>query len=232
MLRKFIELIIRKLGRQKYQIDEDLSSVQLLKIIIAKGLQCLRGFRLKLFLKKSSGLIFLGRHTKISFKQKIQVGKTFQVGDFVEIHALSRSGIKIGDNVTIHNKSIIDCTGVISNLGEGLIIGNNVGIAQNAFIQVRGKVVIGNDVIIGPNVSIFSENHNFDQLEIPISKQGVSRKGVNIGNGVWLATKVVILDGVTIGENSIVAAGSIVNKDIPANSIYGGIPAKKIKDRS
>ena len=139
--------------------------------------------------------------------------------------------IKLGKNVTILKGTIIECTGVLSNLGEGLTIGNNVGIAQNCFIQVRGKVEIGNDVIFGPNVSIFSENHNFDNPDLPISKQGETRIGVKIEDGVWIGTRAVILDGIILGKNSIVAAGSVVTKNVPPYAIVAGIPAKIIKNR-
>ena len=127
--------------------------------------------------------------------------------------------------------TIIECTGVLSNLGEGLKIGNNVGIAQNCFIQVRGEVIIEDNVIFGPNVSVFSENHNFDNPELPVNVQGVNRKGVTIESGVWIGTRSIILDGVTVGKNSIVAAGSVVNKNVLPYAIVGGVPAKLIKMR-
>ena len=153
------------------------------------------------------------------------------LGDYVEINALSKHGVKIGDNVSIQKNTIIECTGVIRDLGEGLVIGNNTGIAQGAFIQVRGKVVIGNDVIFGPNVSIFSETHNFDDPTIPIHLQGETRKGVTIEDGAWIGTRAVILDGVTVGRNSIVAAGAVVTKDVPDYAIVGGVPANPPRAR-
>ena len=173
----------------------------------------------------------MGRHTKISFKKKIRAGRTLTIGDFVEINALSKEGIKLGNNVSIHRSTIIECTGVIRNLGIGLEVGNNVGIAQNCFIQVRGKVVIGNDVILGPGVSIFSEDHIFDNPDLPILVQGEIRKGVVIEDGAWIGTKAVILDGVRVCKNSIIAAGSIVTKDVPAYAIVAGVPAKVIRNR-
>ena len=106
-----------------------------------------------------------------------------------------------------------------------------MGIAQNCFIQVRGKLNIGDNVIIGPGVSIFTENHNFSNLSKYINEQGETRAGVTIEQGVWIAGGSIILDGVTIGANSIIAAGSVVNKDVTPNSIVGGIPAKIIKFR-
>jgi len=223
--------IIRKLGRKDYSIDESLKNFCLIIILHEKIFQIFRGLFLKIFLCKSVGLVFLGRNTRIKHCNKISIGKSTFIGDNVEINALSKQGVVFGNNVSILKNTIIECTGVLQNLGEGLIIGNNVGIAQNCFIQVRGKVLIGNNVIFGPNVSIFSENHVFDNPNLPISMQGVSRKGVIIENGVWLGTRVVILDGVTVGKNSIVAAGSIVTKDVAPFTIVGGIPAKIIRSR-
>lgn len=230
-IKKPINKIINKLGRQNYSIDESMGNFELLIILFEKIFQIFRGFFLKIFLRKSIGLVFLGRNTRIKHCNKISIGKSAFIGDNVEINALSKQGVVFGNNVSILKNTIIECTGVLQNLGEGLIVGNNVGIAQNCFIQVRGKVHIGNNVIFGPNVSIFSENHVFDNPDLPVSKQGVTRKGVTINDGVWLGTRVVILDGVTVGENSIVAAGSIVNKDVPSYSIVGGVPAKVIRNR-
>jgi len=231
-MKKMINKIIQMLGRNNYCVDPTLKSFDIINIAIPKIFQISRGFILKLFLKKSEGFIFLGRRTNIRFKSKIIVGKTLQIGDNVEINALSKSGISIGDNVSILRNTIIECTGVIRNLGEGITIGNNVGIAQNCFIQVRGHVKIGNNVILGPGVSIFSENHNFSDPTKYINEQGEIRKGIIIEDGVWIASGTTILDGVTIGNNSIIAAGSVVNKDVPPFAIVGGIPAKIIKYRN
>lgn len=226
-----INKVAEKLGRSNYSIDGTLTTANLLLIIGQRFIQVLRGFFYKILLKKSSGLIFIGQGTKLKFCSKLSLGKSVTIGDNVEINALSKKGVILGNNVSLLKGTIIECTGVLNNLGEGLVIGNNVGIAQNCFIQVRGEVIIGNDVIFGPNVSIFSENHIYEDIELPISKQGVSRKGVVIEEGVWIGTRSVILDGVTIGKNSIVAAGSIVNKDVAPFSIVGGVPAKLIKIR-
>ena len=226
-----IDKIIRSLGRDNYSVDTSLSRASLFRILIAKSLCLLRGLALKPCLRSSKGLLFIGRRCKIRFRNMISAGMSLNIGDNVEINALSKSGITIGNNVSILRGSIIECTGVLSDLGEGLIIGNNVGIAQNCFIQVRGPVKIGNDVIFGPNVSIFSENHNFENPDLPVSRQGVTRIGVTIEDGAWLGTRAVILDGVVVGMNSIVAAGSIVTKNVPPYAVVGGVPAKIIKTR-
>ncbi|HEY5122568.1 MAG TPA: acyltransferase [Ignavibacteria bacterium] len=225
-----IDKLIHKLGKNEYSVDNSLKKGELLVILNEKVFQLIRGLFYKVFIR-SKGLLFVGRRCKIKFKNKIRAGRTLLIGDNVEINALSLEGISIGNNVSIHRNTVIECTGVIRNLGIGLEIGDNVGIAQNCFIQVRGKVTIGNNVIFGPGVYLFSENHNFDDPDLPVLVQGETRKGVVIEDGVWIGSRAVILDGVRICKNSIVAAGSIVNKDVPAYSIVAGVPAKIIKYR-
>jgi len=184
---KILDNLINFLGRENYKIDSQISKREIVIILIEKFHQLLRGYILKFQVNESYGPVFLGKGCKIRNKHKIILGRTIFIGDNVEINALSKNGITIGNNVSILKNTIIECTGVIRHLGEQLIIGNNVGIAQNCLIQVRGKVLIGNNVIFGPNVSIFSENHVFDNPDLPVSVQGESRKGVVIEDGDWIS---------------------------------------------
>lgn len=232
MLKEIINSIIKKLGRQSYEIDRYLKSRDLIAILTIKFVELIRGFILKLRIGSSKGLLFKGRKCSVKHASFIRCGKTLTLGDNVKINALCRNSVLIGNNVTINANTMIDCTGVINELGEGLVIGDNVGIAQSCFIQVRGLVVIGSNTIFGPNVSVFSENHKFDDVDELIINQGTKRKGVSIGSNVWVGTRAVILDGVKVGNNAIIAAGAVVNKDVPDNAIVGGVPAKVIKYRS
>jgi len=226
-----INALIRKLGKKDYLVDQRLSKSELYIILSGKLGSFLRGFYYRIFLKKCGGYLFVGKRCRINHCHKIITGKTIIIGDQVEINALSVSGIRMGNNVSIHRNTIIECTGVIRHLGEGLEIGDNVGIAQNCFIQVRGRVVIGNNVIFGPGVSVFSEEHGYADAGIPIVNQPETRKGVTIENNVWVGARTIILDGVTIGEGSIVAAGSVVRKTVPPYSIVAGVPARIIRSR-
>lgn len=224
--------ISQLLGKQNYRIDDSISKKEIFHESLAKMIALFRGFTLRLRVQRSIGVIFLGKHTKIKHAHKISLGKTIVIEDFVEINALSKKGITIGNNVTIKKNSIIECTGVLREIGEGLVIGNNVGIAQNAFIQVRGFVEIGSNIMFGPGVSIFSENHTFKKLDKLLIDQPSERKGVMIEDNVWVGANVTILDGVKVGTGSIIAAGSVVNRDVPPFAIVGGVPAKVIKLRT
>src|SRR5690606_14434603 len=92
-----------------------------------------------------------------------------------------------------------------------------------------GGIEIGNDVIMGSYVSFHSENHNFSDTTMLIREQGVTSKGIKIGNNVWVGAKVTFLDGCVIGNHCVVAAGAVVNGIFPDNCVIGGVPAKIIK---
>ena len=228
---QFLNYIINKLGKKGYKVDEKLSNRDKFIILWDKFFSLARGFYHKFFFKRSSGLLFVGRNCKIKYCHKISAGRTITIGDNVEINALCVEGVKLGNNITILRNTVIECTGNIKNMGVGLIVGDDVGIAQNCFIQVRGRVTIGSHVMFGPNVSIFSENHGFTDLDMPMISQPTVRGEVIIEDDVWLGTRSVILSGVRIGKGSIIAAGALVNRDIPPYSIVAGVPGKVIKSR-
>ncbi len=105
-----------------------------------------------------------------------------------------------------------------------LIIGNNTTINEGVHINCRSKVNIGNDVHISTNVQIHS-----GRLDIDKNKRTHTQAKVTIGDNVWLAANVIVLAGVEIGKNTVVAAGSIVTKDIPSDCLVMGVPAKIMK---
>lgn len=108
-------------------------------------------------------------------------------------------------------------------------VGNNVTISEN--VKIRANAMIGNDVLIGPGVHIITVNHGFSRLDVPMRLQEEAPAGVIIGDDVWIGTNSIILPGVTIGSHAIVAAGSVVTKDVSEYAIVGGNPAKIIKIR-
>lgn len=231
MSNRLINKLITKIKKEPYEIDEAITFATMFGIIFERSMMLARGIFRKIFFKKSKGILFIGKRVKIKNKKKISFNGSATIEDGCFIQALSKGGITVGNNFSLGRNSIIECTGVIRELGEELIIGDNVGIAANAFIAMRGKVEIGSNTIFGPGVSIHAENHNFSDVDKPIKLQGATRKGVKIGEDCWIGSKAVILDGVTIGSHSIIAAGAVVTKDIPEYCIAGGVPAKVIKMR-
>ncbi len=99
--------------------------------------------------------------------------------------------------------------------------------------RVDNDVILGDYVLMGPEVAIYSQTHEFKDLEVPVMNQGaMARRPVVIGDDVWIGIRSVILPGVTIGNHVIIGACSLVNHDIPDYAIVGGIPAKILKFRN
>lgn len=114
---------------------------------------------------------------------------------------------------------------------DHLKIGDRVSVCRNVNIAAYAPISIGADTMIAPYCHILSGNHVFDRRDIPISAQGMRGKEVVIEEDVWIGTHVVVLAGAHIGRGAIIAAGSVVTKDVGAYEIWGGTPAKFIKNR-
>lgn len=112
------------------------------------------------------------------------------------------------------------------NYGKHIIIGKNVFINFDCTFLTLGGITIDDDVLIGPKVSLITENHPLNSED----RKGLIGKRIHIKRNAWIGANATILPGVTIGENSVVAAGAVVSKDVPDNTVAGGIPAKFIKN--
>ena len=121
---------------------------------------------------------------------------------------------------------------LLDEAGEGLKVGNNSNIGAYSYIGCSGYIEIGDNVMMGPRVNLMSENHNYSDLNHSMKSQGVTRSYIIIEDDVWIGVNSTILAGVRIGSGSIIAAGAVVTKDVPKNSIVGGIPAKIIRSRN
>ncbi len=110
--------------------------------------------------------------------------------------------------------------------GDEIRVGRNVFINQNCTFYDLGGLDIADDVMIGPNVSIVTAGHPLE----PAQRRSITiGKPIVIEKNVWIATGATIIGGVTVGENSVVAAGSVVTKDVPPNTLVGGNPARVIR---
>ena len=113
-------------------------------------------------------------------------------------------------------------------------IGNGyrrITINDNSYIECSGGVEIGSDVMIGHGVSILSNSHKFDALDIPMNQQGETFDKIVIGSNVWIGAKATILQGVTINDGAVIGAHSLVNKDVLKNEVVGGTPIHHLRVR-
>lgn len=180
------------------------------------------------------------RHIVYEFIKRGKIGTlkkrnfySFGINSIIEKPYLQLSGLKgvsIGNEVTILKNCRLAVYGEISN--ESIIIGDRtyIGFGFTALSTSNSTIKIGKDVLFASNVLISSENHGIDpELGIPYMSQELTSKDVSVDDGCWIGEKVIILPGVHIGKKSIIGAGSIVTKSIPAYSIAVGNPARIVK---
>jgi acetyltransferase-like isoleucine patch superfamily enzyme len=230
--RNLTNSLIQRLKRDpNYRLDPNLSLAGLWAIFAYRTPAYLRGKLYQFTFQRCAGNLFAGAHLTLRSRRLMRLGRSVILEDYVAIDALSQQGVTLGDNVTIARGTLIQCTGVVRNLGVGLQIGNNSAVGAFSFLGAQGGITIGSNVIMGPKVSFHAENHQFTRLDLPIRLQGESRQGICVQDDCWIGSGSIILDGVTIGEGSVVAAGSVVTKSVPPYSVVAGVPARMIKSR-
>ena len=231
MFKNLIFKLCNKILRRDIHYAEDIPTSYLLGTVFNRGWMMIRGGIRKIRFHKAGRVFFCGKKVKIRCASKMSIGSGVSIKDGVRIDALSKEGVRIGNNVAIGENCIIMCSGSISEIGKGLKIGDNTGIANDCFFGAAGGIEIGSDVAMGQNVRFHAENHEFSDPNKLIKEQGVNHKGIKIGNNCWIGAGVVFLDGAEIGDGCIVGANAVVNKVFPDNVVIAGMPAKVIKKR-
>lgn len=194
-------------------------------------------------------LAFLfSKYLKMSFNKdiftRLRNGETIMPDD-PEIHKLLQASYEVKKKLNLLNtytepgeilkilseivgeelENVTVFTPIYINYGKHLNIGKNVFINFDCTFLTLGGITIEDDVLIGPKVSLITENHPLT----PQHRKGLIGKSIHIKKNAWIGASATILPGVTIGENAVVAAGAVVSKDVPDNVLAGGIPAKIIK---
>jgi len=196
------------------------------------GIKALRGMRKRLFLKEVHGLFLVGKKVQISHGKHIRCGKSVKFEDYAEIHGLCSDGLIFDDYVTIGRGVMIRPSSYYGgDLGYGLTMGEHSSIGPYGYIGCSGKITIGKNVMFGPKCSLFAENHVFSDIKSSIKSQGVEQKGIVVEDDCWIGSSVTILDGVTIGRGSVIGAGTLVTKDVPAGSVVVDRREKVIRKR-
>lgn len=229
MLIQLVEFLSLKVRKRGIKLDKRIPDGYLFNLVLSKAFMAINGF---LRFRRLS-VILVGKRVTVKARSMITSGAGLVIDDGCFIDALAIKGVSFGRGVSLKKNVIIECTGSLTKLGVGLSIGNDVGIGSGSFLGCAGGITIGNDTIIGNYVSFHSENHNFSDPATAIRLQGVNNEGIQIGDNCWIGAKVTVLDGVILEEGCVVAAGAVLKAGrYAANSIYAGVPAKRIKERS
>ncbi len=224
---KYCEMYIGKKGLIPFLFYE--FSITLLGSLPgALGLFLRKKYYPILFKSVGKNVIF-GKNITLRHPHKISLGNNVIIDDNVLLDAKGgrSSGISIGDNATIGRNSALICKDGSINIGSSVNITTyvNIGTGKN------GNVIIGNNVEIGSFSHFSGWTYDLTDNEALPSAAGSKSRGVIVGDLVWIGAGVTILDGVQIGEKSIVGAGSVVVKEILANSVNFGVPAHEVRKR-
>ncbi|WP_304440363.1 MULTISPECIES: DapH/DapD/GlmU-related protein [Mycobacteriaceae] len=115
---------------------------------------------------------------------------------------------------------------VYSDHGINIRVGTNVFVNQNCRFNDIGGIDIGDDVMLGPSVSLISSGHPLGPAE---RRRGITSAPIRVGRNVWIGASALIMQGVTVGADAVVGAGAVVTRDVPARTLVAGVPARVIK---
>lgn len=227
----FISFVIRIVRGRSVSTFGGVSTSTALIYVIQRGLiPFLRGFICKPLLCRSSGLLFIGAGVRLLTPKLLSVGKNVYIGDYCHFNCYSTGGVNLGDQVTIREFGWVQLTSHLEDPGGSINIGSQTYIGPRVILGAAADLRIGSKCQIGANVSFVAESHKFDSGS-EIFEQGVTRKGIVVGNDCWIGNNVTILDGVSVGDGAVIGAGSVVIHDIPSYSVAVGVPARIIKNR-
>lgn len=163
---------------------------------------------------------------------QVRFGFNVTLGVNVKISGTAKLKTPYGGRIKINNNTEILDGVLILTYGGDITIGKDCSINPYTIIYGHGGTVIGDNVLIAGHCMIIPNNHNFKNSSQLICYQGNSSFGIIIENDVWIGHGCSILDGVIIGTGAVIAAGSVVNKNVPPYHVYAGVPAKKIGIRN
>jgi acetyltransferase-like isoleucine patch superfamily enzyme len=227
MINYFLEKFINKRS-PSFKFDTEISRISLFNLVIEKFISNIRSYKLLLRFYYPR-FLFLGSNVSFYELRSIKIGRFVKIDKGAHLNGLGKKGLIIGNNVSIGAYSQIIVSGSFANRGEFIYIQDNVGIGPFAHLGGSGGLTIKKNCIIGGYFSCHPENHNFDKLDELIKNQGTIRNEIIINEDCWIGAKVTILSGIVIGKHCVIAAGSVVTKNVEPYSVVGGVPAKVLK---
>lgn len=171
--------------------------------------------------------VVFGVNVTLRHPHKIHIGDNVVIDDLccLDAKGTDNAGISIGRGVFIGRNTILSCK------NGDIVIEDRANIGFNCEIFSASRVRVGKDTLMAAYTYLVGGDHLYDRTDIPVLQQGRTARGIDVGDGVWLGTHVVVTDGSTIGRDAIVGAGAVVVGEIPEFSIATGLPARVVRDR-
>ena len=171
--------------------------------------------------------VVFGVNVTLRHPHKIFIGDRVVIDDAccLDAKGTDNRGLTIGSGVFVGRNTILSCK------NGDITIEDRANIGFNCEVFSASRVRVGKDALMAAYTYLVGGDHLFDRVDIPVLQQGRTARGIDVGDGVWLGTHVVVTDGSTIGRDAIIGAGAVVVGDIPAYAIATGIPARVTRDR-
>lgn len=171
--------------------------------------------------------VVFGQHVTLRHPHKIYIGDNVVIDDqcCLDAKGTDNQGIAIGNGVFVGRNTILSCK------NGDIVIGDHANIGFNCEIFSASRVTVGKSILMAAYTYLVGGDHLYDRIDIPVLDQGRTARGIDVGDGVWLGTHVVVTDGSAIGRDAIIGAGAVVVGTVPDYAIATGIPAKVQRDR-
>ena len=178
---------------------------------------------------RMEGTAAIEKGVRIRFANNVRLGRGSYLDERTYLHACP-NGIEIGPGTLVMHGSILHVYNFRNLPHAGIRIGERSLIGEYNVLRGQGGISIGDRVYTSPMVQMLAVDHRFDEAGGPFVEQGITAKGIHVENDVWIGAGALITDGVRIGKNSVVAAGAVVTKDVPARSVAAGVPARVVRE--
>ncbi len=165
---------------------------------------------------------------RLRIADNIHLGHGVYLDERTYLHA-TPGGIRIGENTMVMHVAILHVYNFRNLPNAGISIGRDCLIGEYNVIRGQGGVEIGDRVYTSPYTQLLAVNHVYEDSERPFVEQGITAEGIVVEDDVWIGGGATVTDGVHIGKGSVVAAGSVVTRDVPPHTVVAGVPARPVK---
>lgn len=175
------------------------------------------------------GTVAIENGVRLRFTRNIRLHNGVYADHGVYMHA-TPGGIEVGEKTFLMHHTELHVYNFRNLPGAGIKIGKQCIIGEFSVIRGQGGVRIGDSVLFGPLVQVLAVQHRYGDTTRPVMDQGITAKGIEIGDGAWLGAGCIVLDGVKVGKGAIIGAGAVVTSDIPDHCIAVGSPARVVRN--
>jgi acetyltransferase-like isoleucine patch superfamily enzyme len=178
---------------------------------------------------RMDGWAAIERGVRLRFAGNIRLGRGSYLDEGVYVHACP-GGVQIGERTMVMHGAVLHVYNFRRLPHAGIRIGSDSLIGEYTVVRGQGGVTIGDRVYTSPMTQIIAVDHVFDDPARPFTEQGITARGIDIEDDVWLGAAAVVTDGVRIGRGAVVAAGAVVTHDVPPRAVVAGVPARIVRE--